>query len=81
MEHPQCMLCNNKFSNSSLAPAKLREHFSKVYNTGKYAGTTHDQFKQKNYIVKNRIDDISQNILHHVVANLKDQPHKVQPAA
>ena len=41
------MLCNNKLSNSSLAPAKLREHFAKVYGTRKYAGTTHDQFKQK----------------------------------
>ena len=41
------MLCNNKLSNSSLAPAKLREHFAKVHGTGKYAGTTHDQFKQK----------------------------------
>ena len=46
-QRPQCMLCNNKLSNSSLAPAKLREHFAKVHGTGKYAGTTHDQFKQK----------------------------------
>ena len=43
----QCMLCNNKLSNSSLAPAKLREHFANVHGTRKYAGTTHDQFKQK----------------------------------
>ena len=41
------MLCNNKLSNSSLAPAKLREHFAKVHGTRKYAGTLHDQFKQK----------------------------------
>ena len=138
------MLCNNKLSNSSLAPAKLQEHFAKVYGLGKYAGTTHDQFKQKrarfdahasstshgfvpvdkliftlsyevvyligkhgklhiicetlakaaalqmasvvlgtaakdklslvplsNGIVKNRIDDINEDILHQVVADLK----------
>ena len=46
-QRPQCMLCNNKLNNSSLAPAKLREHFTKVHGTRKYAGTTHDQFKQK----------------------------------
>ena len=46
-QRPQCMLCNNKLSNSSLAPAKLREHFAKVHGTGKNDGTTHDQFKQK----------------------------------
>ena len=46
-QRPQCMLCNNKLSNSSLAPAKLREHFAKVHGSGKYADTTHDQFKQK----------------------------------
>ena len=45
-QRPQCMLCNSKSSSSSLAPAKLREHFAKVHGTGKYAGT-HDQFKQK----------------------------------
>ena len=44
---PQCMLCNNKLSNSGLAPAKLRKHFAKVHGIGKYVGTTHDQFKQK----------------------------------
>ena len=41
-QRPQCMLCNDKLSNSSLAPAQLREHFAKVYGTGKHAGTTHD---------------------------------------
>ena len=46
-QRPQCMLCNNKLNNSSLAPAKVREHFAKVHGTRKYAGTTHDQFKQK----------------------------------
>ena len=34
-------------SNSSLAPAKLREHFTKVHGTGKYKDTTLNQFKQK----------------------------------
>ena len=148
-QHPQCMLCNNKLSNSSLAPAKLREHFTKVRGIGKYAGTMHNQFKQKraqfnahasitsygfvpvdktiltalyevvyligkhgkphtigetpvkpaalrmanimlgtaakdklslvplsNDIVKKRIDDISENILHQVVTDLKVRPHK-----
>ena len=46
-QYPQCMLCNVKLSNSSLAPAKLREHFKKVYGTGKYKDTTINQFKQK----------------------------------
>ena len=41
------MLCNNKLSNCSLAPAKLREDFAKVHGTRKFAGTMHDQFKQK----------------------------------
>ena len=44
---PQCMLCNVKLSNSSLAPAKLREHFTKVQGTGKYKDATLTQFKQK----------------------------------
>ena len=144
IQRPQCMLCNNKLSNSILAPAKLREHFAKAHVSGKYAGITHDQFKQKrarfdehasitsngfvpvdkpiltasyevayligkhvkphtigetlikpaalrmanimlgtaakdklslvplpNDIVKNRIDDISEDILHQVIAYLK----------
>ena len=41
------MLCNVKLSNFSLAPAKLREHFTKVPGTGKYKDTTLTQFKQK----------------------------------
>ena len=44
---PQCMLCNKKLSNSSPAAAKLREDFAKNHGAGNYAGTTHDQFKQK----------------------------------
>ena len=46
-QYPQCMLCNVKLSNSSLASAKLREHFTKDHGTGKYKGTTLTQFKQK----------------------------------
>ena len=45
--YPQCMLCNVKLSNSSLAPAKLRDHFTKVHGTGKYKDTPLTQFKQK----------------------------------
>ena len=41
------MLCNFKLSNSSLAAAKLREHFTKAHGTGKYKDTTLNQFKQK----------------------------------
>ena len=47
IQYLQCLLCNVKLRNSSLAPAKLREHFTKVYGTGKYVGTTLNQFKQK----------------------------------
>ena len=45
--YPRCMLCNVKLSNSSLAPAKLRKHYTKVHDTGKYKDTTLTQFKQK----------------------------------
>ena len=45
-QYPQCTLCNVKSSNSSLAPAKLREYFRKVYGTGKYKDTTINQFKR-----------------------------------
>ena len=34
-------------NNSSLVPAKLREHFTKVHRPGKYKDTTHDEFKRK----------------------------------
>ena len=33
-QYSQCMLCNVKLSNSSLASAKLREHFTKVHGKG-----------------------------------------------
>src|SRR6218665_484426 len=33
-QRPQCMLCDVTLSNSSLAPAKLREHFMKLNCTG-----------------------------------------------
>ncbi|XP_073457213.1 protein FAM200C-like [Aquarana catesbeiana] len=39
------MICNAKLSNSSLAPAKLREHFLKLH--GKYKNTTLAEFKVK----------------------------------
>lgn len=45
------MICNAKLSNSSLAPAKLREHFLKLHGDGKYtqtfANTTFAEFKVK----------------------------------
>ncbi|KAL3969146.1 gap junction alpha-4 protein [Sarotherodon galilaeus] len=31
-ERPICMICNAKLSNSSLAPAKLKEHFLKLFD-------------------------------------------------
>ena len=46
-QYPQCMFCNVKLSNSSLVPAKLREHFPKVHVTGKFKDITLTQFKQK----------------------------------
>uniref|UniRef100_UPI00358F5F6E protein FAM200C-like isoform X1 n=2 Tax=Myxine glutinosa TaxID=7769 RepID=UPI00358F5F6E len=46
-QHPQCMLCNVKLSNSSLSPAKLREHFKKLHGEGQYKDTTLDEFKLK----------------------------------
>jgi len=44
-QHPQCMLCYVKLSNSSLAPAKLREHFIKLHGEGQYKDATRDEFK------------------------------------
>ena len=41
------MLGNVNLSNSSQAPAKLREHFTKVHGTGNYKDTTFHQFKQE----------------------------------
>ena len=46
-QRPQCMICNAKLSNSSLAPAKLREHFLKLHGDGKYKNTTFAEFKVK----------------------------------
>ncbi|XP_054464244.1 protein FAM200C-like [Anoplopoma fimbria] len=40
------MICNAKLSNSSLAPAKLKEHFLKLHD-GKYKNTTLAEFKVK----------------------------------
>ena len=50
---PQCMICNAKLSNSSLAPAKLEEHFLKLHRDGKYKDTTFIEFKVK----RARFDD------------------------
>ncbi|XP_040275794.1 protein ZBED8-like [Bufo bufo] len=44
-QRPKCMICNAKLSNSSLAPAKLREHFLKLHGDGKYKNTTLAEFK------------------------------------
>ena len=44
---PQCMICNAKLSNSSLALAKLREHFLKLHGDGKYNNITLAEFKVK----------------------------------
>ena len=46
-QRPQCMICNAKLSNYSLAPAKLREHFLKLHGDGKYKNTTFAEFKVK----------------------------------
>ncbi|XP_067122548.1 protein FAM200C-like [Centruroides vittatus] len=44
-QHPCCMICNAKLSNSSLAPAKLRKHFFHLH--GNYKNTTLAEFKVK----------------------------------
>ncbi|XP_076059497.1 protein FAM200C-like [Oratosquilla oratoria] len=46
-QRPQCMICNANLSNSSLAPAKLREHFLKLHGDGEYKNTTFAEFKVK----------------------------------
>ena len=46
-QYPQCMFRNVNLSDSSQAPAKLREHFTKVYGTGNNEDTTLNQFKQE----------------------------------
>jgi len=45
-QRPQCMLCDVTLSNSSLAPAKLREHFMKLHGQ-QYKDTTLEEFKVK----------------------------------
>lgn len=45
-ERPICMICNAKLSNSSLAPAKLKEHFLKLHGAGEYKNTL-AEFKVK----------------------------------
>ncbi|XP_077306292.1 protein FAM200C-like [Lithobates pipiens] len=44
-QRPNCMICNAKLSNSSLAPAKLREHFLKLH--GNHKNKTLAEFKGK----------------------------------
>ncbi|XP_073529589.1 protein FAM200C-like [Phyllobates terribilis] len=46
-QRPICMTCNAKWSNSSLAPAKLKEHFLKLHGDGEYKNTTLAKFKVK----------------------------------
>ena len=46
-QRPQCMICDARLSNSSLAPAKLKEHFQKMHGNGKYKNTTLAEFKTK----------------------------------
>ncbi|XP_033842336.1 protein FAM200C-like [Periophthalmus magnuspinnatus] len=41
------MICNAKLSNSSLAPAKLKEHFLNLHGDGEYKNTTLAEFKVK----------------------------------
>ncbi|XP_073510794.1 protein FAM200C-like [Phyllobates terribilis] len=46
-QRPICMICNAKLSNSSLAPAKQKEHFLKLHGDGEYKNTTLAEFKVK----------------------------------
>ena len=46
-QRPQCTICDAKLSNSSLASAKLKEHFLKMHGDGKYKNTTLAEFKIK----------------------------------
>nr|XP_054593836.1 protein FAM200C-like [Nothobranchius furzeri] len=46
-QRPICMICNAKLSNSSLAPAKLKEHFLKLHGDGEHKNTTLAEFKVK----------------------------------
>ena len=47
IQRHQCMICNAKLSNSSLAPAKLKEHVLTQHRDGKYKDTTLAEFKVK----------------------------------
>ena len=46
-QRPQCTICDAKLSSSSLAPAKLKEHFLKMHGDGKYKNTMLAEFKIK----------------------------------
>ena len=46
-QHPQCITCDAKLSNSILAPAKLKEHCLRMHGEEKYKNTTLAEFKIK----------------------------------
>ena len=46
-QRPQCTICDAKLSNSSMAAAKLKEHFLKMRGDGKYKNTTLAELKKK----------------------------------
>lgn len=46
-QRPICMICNAKLSNSSLVPAKLKEHFLNLHGDGEHKNTTLAEFKMK----------------------------------
>jgi hypothetical protein len=67
------MICIAKLSKSSLAPAKLREHFLKLHGDGKYKNTTLAEFKVK----RARFDEkATLPVLGFVPIN-KTDPHSI----
>lgn len=46
-QHPNYMICNKKLSNSSVAPAKLKEHFLLLHGDGEHKNTTLPELKVK----------------------------------
>jgi len=55
IQRPQCMICPAKLNNSSLTPAKLKEHFLKLHGDGKYKDTTLAEFKVKRVRFDDRV--------------------------
>ena len=51
---PQCMICSAKLSNSSLAPAKLKEHFLNLHGDGN-KNTALAEFKVKRASFDSRV--------------------------